>query len=1138
MKKLFLTVLGILTILGLNIPLAVPVSAVVTFTVNASAGVGGTISPNGAVTVESGASQEFAITPNAGNIVFDVRVDGVSVGSPRSYTFSNVTADHTITATFTTEPLPPPDLNPLNQTVVPEPPNLVEFVKSKPAAVRLGKAFFWDMQVGSDGVQSCASCHFSAGADNRLKNTANPGKNGAFNVVGPGGTLQPGDFPFHQRAAPADSQFSATVRNSDDVVGSQGVRLTEFVDIVEGSPVDNMTPVADPVFNTNGANTRRVTGRNTPTVINAIFNFTNFWDGRASFIFNGNNPFGPADLNAGVWFNDVGGLVKRSVAIQFASLASQATGPPMDHTEMSARGRTFPKLGKKMLSLTPLGQQLVHPGDSVLGPLSKATLQPNGKYLGNGLNTTYTQMIKDAFQDKLWNATALTPDGYTHMEANFSLYWGLAIQMYVATLVSDQAPFDRWLGGDLNALTDQQKVGFDVFDGNGGCAACHTGIEFTASSATNAAFLNNTDNALIELMFVADGTRAIYDDGFNNTGVTLTTDDVGRGGNTPFTNPLTNQPIPLSFTARALLQAKNLLPFLSPILDPFIPLTIRDNSNGLFKVPGLRNVELTAPYFHNGGIMTLEDVVDFYVRGGNFPKENAADLDPVVGQGLPLLQGNKAAKDSLVAFMKSLTDPRVKNESAPFDHPELLVPSGDTPDLLLRIPARDANGAAAPSPSLTLNPVTTLTNQGNQTISGTVTDGLTPTVSVNSAATVGPVTVAGTDWSAEISGLVEGANVITVSVVDAGVETTLTGTVSLDTVLPGVTINAVTTPTRLAGQTLSGTTQAGTTVRISVNGGAATTATVTGNIWSFNANLSQGPNTIAVTATDAAGNVASLPEQAILVDTTPPVISLNAVTTPTNLMNQTLSGSTETGATVTVSVNSGAPAAATVIDAVWSFEATLVPGQNTIAVTATDAAGNTATLQPTTITVTVKSPAILSIALPAGWNLLSTPVKLGVEAQRMDQIFTVAQSANIEIMYRWTGGQWRQVGGGDALTPLDAFYVKVKPGLAATANLVPSPDLSSPPSRSLSAGLNLIGVAPALELGAFPAKPLDQLLASVVQAAGGARGFSIVISPPHNQDGWTYVTGGQVRDLLPFRGYWVIMDNADTMFGFSTTPLP
>src|SRR5690349_13404810 len=45
------------------------------------------------------------------------------------------------------------------------PPNLSPYIQDVPAAIRLGKALFWDMQVGSDGVTACASCHYRAGAD-------------------------------------------------------------------------------------------------------------------------------------------------------------------------------------------------------------------------------------------------------------------------------------------------------------------------------------------------------------------------------------------------------------------------------------------------------------------------------------------------------------------------------------------------------------------------------------------------------------------------------------------------------------------------------------------------------------------------------------------------------------------------------------------------------------------------------------------------------------------------------------------------------------------------------------------------------------------------------------------------------------
>lgn len=72
-----------------------------TFTLTASAGANGTISPSGAVVVASGASQTFTLTPNAGYTVGAVTVDGVSQGALTTYTFTNVTAAHTISATFT-----------------------------------------------------------------------------------------------------------------------------------------------------------------------------------------------------------------------------------------------------------------------------------------------------------------------------------------------------------------------------------------------------------------------------------------------------------------------------------------------------------------------------------------------------------------------------------------------------------------------------------------------------------------------------------------------------------------------------------------------------------------------------------------------------------------------------------------------------------------------------------------------------------------------------------------------------------------------------------------------------------------------------------------------------------------------------
>jgi cytochrome c peroxidase len=685
--------------------------------------------------------------------------------------------------------VPPPTFLPLNQIRVPEPPNLFTYVKDRAAAIRLGKAFYWDMQVGSDGIQACASCHFHAGADNRMKNTINPDTRSAvsdttFQVRGPNETLQPTDFPFHDRLNP-ELQNSPVIRDSNDVVGSQGVVLSDFTGLTFGSAIDSaLSPTAD-IFNAAGVNMRRVTARNTPSNINAVFNFSNFWDGRAHFTFNGSSPFGPLDATAGVWFVDpVAGLVKKDITadptlrIEFASLASQATGPPLDDIEMSGRGRTFPMVGRKMLNngLIPLGKQMVHPLDSVLGPLSRAVLDPvTGKMSGQpGLNTTYAQMIKDAFVDKLWNSPGLTtPGGFTQMEANFSLFWGLAIQLYEATLVSDQTPFDRFLGGDTTALTIQQQNGFNLFFGGGIlCSACHAGTELTNASVTAAAFVTNASNALIEQMTVASGQSIIYDNGFNNTADRPITDDIGRGGNSPFTNSITLLPLPLSFSALSELQATANLPFATPLLPANLAVNFPVQNNGGFKVPGLRNVELTAPYFHNGGMLTLDQVVDFYTRGGNFPVANVSALDVAIKE-LGALQNNPTNQAALVAFLMSLTDERVRIQSAPFDHPELFVPNLDpnivTPDVLTKIPAKDQFGNDAPAIALTLNQFPSITNRANLPIGGVNETGATVAVKVNNGAPIAAA-VAGTSWTATIP-LVTGANNVTVTSTQ-GVNTT------------------------------------------------------------------------------------------------------------------------------------------------------------------------------------------------------------------------------------------------------------------------------------------------------------------------------------------------------------------------------
>ena len=80
-----------------------------TYTITASAGQGGSISPNGSVSVAKGADQKFTITPSEGYEIADVQVDGQSVGKKTEYTFENVTKAHTIAVTFTEKAVTLPD---------------------------------------------------------------------------------------------------------------------------------------------------------------------------------------------------------------------------------------------------------------------------------------------------------------------------------------------------------------------------------------------------------------------------------------------------------------------------------------------------------------------------------------------------------------------------------------------------------------------------------------------------------------------------------------------------------------------------------------------------------------------------------------------------------------------------------------------------------------------------------------------------------------------------------------------------------------------------------------------------------------------------------------------------------------------
>jgi cytochrome c peroxidase len=597
---------------------------------------------------------------------------------------------------------------------VPRPRALSRYVVDEAAAVALGKALFWDVQAGSDGQVACATCHFHAGADGRVAGSRHPGANGVLEAGADGAPPRLSDFPFHRTANP-DRDGAPVLFDSDDVMGSQGVVRRRFTGVTPGQAVEQ----GEGVEGAPGGEARQVTPRNSPSVINAAFNFRNLWDGRASHFFNGVSAAGTAQPDARVWADDGAGLAAEPLLLEGASLASQAVDPPLSAVEMSWQGRPFALLGRKLLALRPLGTQAVHPQDGVLGPLA----HPEGR----GLSVTYEALVRRAFHPRLWRSGARTPTGHSQLEANFSLFWGLSLQLYQATLVSDDAPFDRYMRGDDAALTEEQKEGLLIFVTHGRCSRCHGGPEFTNASAGGVAGSGEGKAGLVSRMEVAEGT-ALYDTGFYALGVRPPGEDLGVGARAADGAPLSyaerfaarspdaqavdvcwleTEACPLEALAAALTSAQagggaeGALPLdgsdlsgarrlppadgAAPVVAEGPPALARTAVEGAFKTPGLRNVELTGPYMHTGSYATLEQVMKFYTRGGDFPAESRASLGPHM---LRINLESGSEQRAIAAFLRGLTDERVRLQQAPFDHPELPLPDGQ------RVPAVGAGGGA------------------------------------------------------------------------------------------------------------------------------------------------------------------------------------------------------------------------------------------------------------------------------------------------------------------------------------------------------------------------------------------------------------------------------------------------------------
>jgi len=174
-----------------------------------------------------------------------------------------------------------------------------------------------------------------------------------------------------------------------------------------------------------------------------------------------------------------------------------------------------------------------------------------------------------------------------------------AISSYVRSRVALNSRFDQYMRGTVDALNDDEKQGFNLFAGKGKCASCH--------------FIPLT-NGLVPPDFNETESEVLGVPANNKKRATLDADE----GKYKHTNAIVHK--------------------------------------HAFKTPTLRNITLTAPYMHNGVFKTLEEVIDFYDKGGGAGLGIAPDNQTLPAEKLKL--SNKEKKQ-IIAFLKSLTDTSV-----------------------------------------------------------------------------------------------------------------------------------------------------------------------------------------------------------------------------------------------------------------------------------------------------------------------------------------------------------------------------------------------------------------------------------------------------------------------------------------------
>ncbi len=190
-----------------------------------------------------------------------------------------------------------------------------------------------------------------------------------------------------------------------------------------------------------------------------------------------------------------------------------------------------------------------------------------------------------------------------------------AIAAFERTLVQTDTPFDNYMRGDDDALSEEQKKGLELFVGKANCVTCHNGPLLTNQKYYNIgvpAYDGWQTDALAQITFRFE----LYAKGVTEDKYRKFKDDPG-----------------LYFKTK------------------------EEADLGKFRVPSLRYTKYTAPYMHNGMLETLEDVIEFYNQGGGTNEFSETKTDLIVPLGL-----TDEEKSNLLAFLESLSGERITME--------------------------------------------------------------------------------------------------------------------------------------------------------------------------------------------------------------------------------------------------------------------------------------------------------------------------------------------------------------------------------------------------------------------------------------------------------------------------------------------